>query len=182
MSVNEREEPAPCPWCGDEPLVTDESVRLPARGGWGVLCIDGGCNTNPHTFAPTRAEAVEQWNTRSKPRSPAPNVPDFMLFRRVCNGHLGLSCREVKKEPCAYCARLESIIAACVAHSVSGGAQTASALDGVSGRPPAEVPPNWPDEVREALRELNKVRGDQASKFNPALTKVLAAVWRSAQQ
>ena len=83
FSVNEREEPAPCPWCGDEPLVTDESVRLPARGGWGVLCIDGGCNTNPHTFAPTRAEAVEQWNTRSKSRSPAEVPPNWRTNEEV---------------------------------------------------------------------------------------------------
>lgn len=66
----------------------------------------------------------------------------------------------------------------------------------VSGRSPAEVPPNWPDEVQEARLQivrrikqwrLSDMRGDgtvilATLNSSDALDALCAAVWRSAQQ
>ena len=62
---------------------------------------------------------------------------------------------------------------------------------GVAGRSPAEVPPNWPEDVQEArnvvieqgghalCRELSEL---ESCDFVPLVDALCAAVWRSAQQ
>ena len=68
---------------------------------------------------------------------------------------------------------------------------TVHVLYSVAGRSPAEVPPNWPDEVQEArnvvieqgghalCRELSEL---ESCDFVPLVDALCAAVWRSAQQ
>lgn len=73
-------EPQLCPWCGSEPRVTNVEIELPSRDGWGVLCIDGGCATNPATYAATKEDAIEHWNARRVSPAGTPPTPNANLI------------------------------------------------------------------------------------------------------
>lgn len=57
-----KEQPLPCPFCGEAPEVT------PWHGGAKtkrlVACTNDICWPNPSVVGPTRAKAVERWNMR----------------------------------------------------------------------------------------------------------------------
>lgn len=55
----------PCPFCGNEPRIIDDSSERPYR--WIVRCGNGngGCRVIVEAIAPTKYEAIERWNRRS---------------------------------------------------------------------------------------------------------------------
>jgi Lar family restriction alleviation protein len=53
--------PLPCPFCGNEPSVYEP---LNVREYVEVHCNSSACAAEPTVYAPTKEDAVEQWNRR----------------------------------------------------------------------------------------------------------------------
>jgi len=64
-----------CPFCGSEPVSTDETDRDHV-GGWSICCENNACFAEPIIVGRTEAIAVERWNTR-----PTPSLTDGDLKR-----------------------------------------------------------------------------------------------------